>query len=341
MKRRASQAKLKDVAEAAGVSISTVSRVFSNPERLSPATVQHVKEVAARLRFSPNPLARALITGTYTNIGLVVPDISNPYMTTLLKAAQARSRVRGTGVFVADTDDSALIEREVCLQLAKQTRGIILCAPRMSVPHIRELSEMIPIVLVNRVVDGIPSVYTDSTAAIKALVDELANAGHRRIAYLPGAAQSWANKQRLKAIADQTAHRGLELVKLESTLARHSDGIAAIPAVVSSGATAVMAFDDVLASGLIEGLRRAGLSVPADISVTGHDDVLAELVFPGLTTVTGQSARVGQLAVERLLEEQSGEGTDADIKPVGVEGHVVNRDSIGPPPRDIRRAERL
>ncbi|MFS8069556.1 MAG: LacI family DNA-binding transcriptional regulator, partial [Byssovorax sp.] len=276
MIRRAGQAKLKDVAEASGVSISTVSRVFSNPEMLAPQTVRRVKEVASRLRFSPNPLARALITGKSTNIGLVVLDISNPYMNTLLKAAQARSRVRETGVFVADTDGSAAIEREVCEQLAKQCRGLILCAPRMSVPHIRAINDIIPLVLVNSVVEGIPCIYTDSAPAMKELVDQLVELGHQKIAYLPGPLRSWANKQRARAVAEQSAARGVELVKLEPTRATHADGIKASTAAFECGATAVMAFDDVLSSGLVEGFRRLGLSVPGDMSVTGHDDVLAE-----------------------------------------------------------------
>ncbi|WP_129665571.1 LacI family DNA-binding transcriptional regulator [Phytoactinopolyspora endophytica] len=332
MKKQAGRATLKDVAEAAGVSISTVSRAFSSPERLSPSTVQHVKEVAARLRFSVNPVAKALITGTSMNIGLVVPDITNPYMSTLLKAAQTHSRGRSIGVFAADTDDSARIEREVCHQLAQQTRGIILCGSRMSVPHIRELSEMIPLVLVSRVVEGIPSLYTGSTPALEELVDELVDLGHRRIAYLSGPAQSWANKQRSRAVSRRVTARGAEFVKLPPTTASYGDGRAAAGNVVESGATAVMAFDDVLASGLVEGLRRLGRLVPDDVSVTGHDDVLAELVYPGITTITGQSARVGQLAVDWLLEEPAAEGDTGTTRTEAVEGRVVRRGSVAAPP---------
>ncbi|WP_104062376.1 LacI family DNA-binding transcriptional regulator [Arthrobacter sp. 4R501] len=331
MTARTGKAKMKDVAEAAGVSISTVSRVFSNPELLSPQTVRNVKDVASTLRFSPNLLARALITGTSTNIGLVVSDISNPYMTTLLKAAQAWSRSRDTGVFVADTDDSAVIEREVCEQLARQCRGIILCGPRMSGPHIREISKIIPLVLVNRVITGIPSIYTDSAPAMAELVDQLADLGHRKIAYLPGPAGSWANKQRARAVETRAAIRAIEVVFLEPTTAKYSEGIEAAKAASESGATAVMAFDDVLASGLIEGFRRLGLSVPDDISVTGHDDVLAELAHPGLTTVTGQSDVVGRLAVDRLLEVPNANG-ELDARATVVPAHIVQRASVSKPP---------
>jgi DNA-binding LacI/PurR family transcriptional regulator len=315
---------LKDVAEVAGVSISTVSRVFSSPGRISPETADRVREVARRLRFSPNLMARSLITGTSPNVGLVVPDISNPYMTTLLKAAQKVSRLHETGVFVADTDDDADIERQVCEQFAQQTRGVILCAPRMTTAHIREISAVVPVVLVNRVVDGLPSVSTDSRTALRELLDELVELGHRRVAYLPGPTGSWSNRQRARTVADRCKTLGVEYVRLDATVDTYSDGVAAAAQVVESCVTAVMAFDDVLAAGLVEGLRRLGKSVPDDVSVVGHDDILSELVHPGLTTVDGQSSRVGELAVAQLLE-----GTQEQT--VAVEATVVRRSSTAAP----------
>lgn len=325
MSGRVGPAKLKDVAEAAGVSISTVSRVFSSPELLSDATVTHVRSVARRLRFTPNVVARALITGVAANIGLIVPDITNPYMTRLLKAAQGRSRSSSVGVLVADTDDDAAIERQVAEELARQSRGLILCAPRMSAEHLKSIADLVPLVLVNRVVDGIASIHTDSGHALHEIVDELVRLGHRRLAYLPGPSGSWANGERERAIVERATTHDVEVVVLDATSATHEDGIRAAEAVVASGASGVLAFDDVLASGLIEGLRREGLSVPGDISVVGHDDVLAELVQPALTTVRAQSARVGRLAVDLLLDDAD----DAGAHSVAVRAEAVYRSSIG------------
>lgn len=327
MSDRTSPTRLKDVAEAAGVSISTVSRVFSNPERLSPATVQHVREIAAQLRFKPNVVARALKRGIAANVGLIVPDITNPYMTTLLKAAQGRSRSSGVGVLVADTDDSATIERQVADQLSRQSRGIILSAPRMSAPHIREIAATIPVVLINRIVDGVPSVVTDSEEALGELVLHLQELGHRRVAYLPGPSGSWANRQHLKAITARAEEAGLDLTVLAGPASTHTDGIVAAGQVCESGVTGVLAFDDVVASGLIEGLRREGRSVPGDVSVVGHDDILAELVQPGLTTVAGHSDRVGRLAIERLLDPEGEQDREVSIV---VKATAVYRGSTGP-----------
>ena len=323
-------ARLADVAAEAGVSISTVSRVFSNPERLSPATVQRVREVAARMRFAPNVMARALRAGDSPYLGVVVPDISNPYMTTLLKAAQARSRGREIICLVADTDDAADVERKVCEQFAQQTRGILLCAPRMSVSHIREIAAMSPVMLVNRPVEGIPCVFTDSAASVDALVDRLCDLGHEKIAYLPGPVASWANKARGRMVADRVRGRGAAFVKLEPTSARFEDGVTAAREAADHGASAVVAFDDVLAAGLIEGFRQLGMAVPGDVSVTGHDDVLAGLVQPGLTTIDGRSAQVARLAVDLLLA-----ACEPDAVPsadhVGVATELVWRASAAAP----------
>jgi LacI family transcriptional regulator, galactose operon repressor len=327
MTRPTNRTKLADVATAAGVSVSTVSRVFSNPERLAPATVRNVREVAARLRFVPNLTARALITGSSPYLGIVVPDISNPYMTTLLKAAQARCRGRDIVVFVADTDDATDIERRVCEQFAWQTRGILLCAPRMSESHIREIAELTPLMLVNRPVNGIPGVYTDSAASLGELVDRLCDLGHETIAYLPGPAGSWANKVRARAVSDRVRKRGASLVGLGPTAARYEDGVAAAREAADHGVSAVVAFDDVLAAGLVEGFRRLGMSVPDDVSIAGHDDVLAGLVQPGLTTVDSRASRVAQLAVDRLLAEPVPDSAP-DTEQVGVATEVVWRATV-------------
>lgn len=325
---RSPRAKLKDVAEAADVSISTVSRVFSNPDRISPATVLHVKQVAERLRFTPNVVARALITGVGANIGLVVPDITNPYMTHLLKAAQGRSRSSDIGILVADTDDNARIERDVAEHLSAQSRGLILCAPRMSAANITSLADRVPVVITDRLVKGVASVVAESGPALEEIVDGLVEQGHECLAYLPGPKQSWADRQRRRAIANRAQKSGVELCVLPATHATYADGVAAADALVSSGATAVLAFDDVLAAGLVEGLRRSGRRVPDDISVIGHDDLLAELVAPGLTSVRSHSDRIGRLAVELLLAA-NGEVPQPDS--VIVHAEVVHRASVSPP----------
>jgi LacI family transcriptional regulator len=179
-------------------------------------------------------------------------------------------------------------------------------------------------------VDGIPGVYTDSAASTGELVDRLCELGHETIAYLPGPAGSWADKVRARAVVERVRRRGAGFVRLGPTAARHEDGVAAARAAADLGATAVVAFDDVLAAGLIEGFRQLGISVPEDVSVAGHDDVLAGLVQPGLTTVQGRAARVAQVAVDRLLAEPAPDSAP-DTEHIGIATEVVWRSSVGRP----------
>jgi LacI family transcriptional regulator len=131
-------------------------------------------------------------------------------------------------------------------------------------------------------------------------------------------------------VSERVRKRGATFVKLDPTTARHEDGVAAAHVVADQGATAVVAFDDVLAAGLIEGFRQLKMSVPRDVSVAGHDDVLAGLVQPGLTTIDGRSAQVAQLAVDRLLAASEPD-TVADTSHVGVGTELVWRASTAKP----------
>lgn len=296
---------LKDVAAQAGVSMSTVSRVFSSPHLISDETVRRVRMVADELDYVPNPYARALITGTSRNVGLIVPDIANPFASTLLKAAQRYARSLGYAILVGDTDEDPNLERELASQLFYHSYGLILCAPRMVSKHITDLANKSRVVLINRVVGGLPSVLIDSAPGTRATVDHLAELGHRRVAYLPGPARSWSNRERLRAVTKQSEVRRIKLVVLANTDARHEDGFAAAESVQKAKVTAVIAFDDLLAFGLIEGLHERGLTVPGDVSVTGHDDVVAFGATPRLTTVTGASDAAARTALDILMTESA------------------------------------
>lgn len=122
-------ATIKDVARACGVHVSTVSRTFSAPHLVNPATRSKVMAVADDLGYRPNRAARALTTGRTFNMGLIVADISNPFFPPLIKAAQAQARGRDYHVFVADTDEDPRVEEELIRTFTKQVDGVLLCSP--------------------------------------------------------------------------------------------------------------------------------------------------------------------------------------------------------------------
>jgi LacI family transcriptional regulator len=158
-------ATLRDVARLAGVSPSTVSRALSMPGVVNATTRARVQAAAERLGYEPNRAARGLITGRTGNIGLVVPDLANPFFPSVVKGVQARARASDVAVFLADTDEDAAAEVGLVRALAKQVDGLILCSPRASQEDLAAVAQETNVVLVNRLVEGVPAVTFDTRAA--------------------------------------------------------------------------------------------------------------------------------------------------------------------------------
>src|SRR4051794_39527775 len=153
---------IRDVAREAGVSPATVSRALSMPEIVNPATRERVLQAAARLGFAPNRAARGLITGRTGNLGLIVPDLSNPFFPGVVKGVQARARTSDYAVFLSDTDEDASLEGGLVRALAKQVDGLILCSPRATDDEVKDYLQDLTTVLVNRRIKNLPSVVFDN-----------------------------------------------------------------------------------------------------------------------------------------------------------------------------------
>src|SRR5689334_20339707 len=151
-------ATIRDVARLAGVSPSTVSRALSLPDMVNADTRARVRVAVERLRYQPNRAARGLITGRTGNVGLVVPDLANPFFASVVKGVQARARRDDVAVFVADTDEEPAAEAGLFRALAKQVDGLILCSPRSDAEELVEIADETNVVLINRWVDGIESI---------------------------------------------------------------------------------------------------------------------------------------------------------------------------------------
>ncbi|MHB2169486.1 LacI family DNA-binding transcriptional regulator [Alsobacter sp. R-9] len=322
---------IRQVADAAGVSRATVSRAFTRPAMLGQATVDRIRSIAAEIGYQPNQAARALSTGRHGNIALIVPDVANPFFPPLIRGAQARADLDGLCLFLGSSDETPEREDMLVGKFAGQVEGIILVSSRLDEARIRQHAERVPIVLINRDVEGLPRVLIDSTPGITAAVEHLAGLGHRSICYVAGPAGSWSNQQRRKAARAAAKRLGIELVAVTAQRASFEAGRDTVPAVVATGATAAVAFDDVTAQGLLVGLAERRIGVPDRFSVIGCDDVLGATTYPSLTTVSARLDEAGEVALD-VLGDVLRRRSMREIRYV-LDTHLVVRGSTGPAPR--------
>jgi DNA-binding LacI/PurR family transcriptional regulator len=305
-------AKLTDVAKLAGVSLATASRAFGDPGRLAADTRQKVMAAAEQLGYDVPGL-----TGSRT-FGVIVPDISNAVFAALIKAIQDQAWHGRHRMILADTAESSSREREHLLSMSTGVDGIILCSPRLPAAEIHQIVGNAPLVVINGEADHSARVLMEAGEGLRQAVEHLYALGHRKLAYIPGPASSWANRQRLGAITRFCADWGIELVTVGNQNATVNGGLAAAAAVVASGATAVIAYNDLVAIGMLAGARSLGYHCPEDISVVGIDDLdIAAAAEPGLTSVRVPIDRSGSLGLELLLEQVAGKPTATEAVHLG------------------------
>lgn len=333
---------IREVAARAGVSPATVSRVFTQPDAVAAPTRAKVLEIAGQMRYTPHPVARSLARGRTGNLGIVVPDMANAFSAMITKAVQQEARRDGYALFVAGSDELPQDEIQWARAMAPQVDGMLLVSPLMPDDALAEIAAQAPVVLVNRLIDGIPAVLADATEATGHAVEHLHALGHREIVYLAGPT-GYSNSMRLQGYREACARLGIDPVELGPFRAQFSAGIRAADLVLATPATGVVAYNDEVAVGVINRMGDRGVSVPGDVSVVGFDDTsLAEMVTPRLTTVRLPTTAVGQAATRSLLDLIGGrEGSTATPTPAGplaLPAELIVRSSTGPAPRPAERS---
>ncbi|GAA4267280.1 LacI family DNA-binding transcriptional regulator [Frondihabitans peucedani] len=329
---RSRTAPIRAVAELAGVSVSTVSRVMNGKASVDPAIAVRVRAAAQELGYTPNPLARSLVLGRTTTVAILVPDLGNPTFQSMMRGVSRAAARDGFRVLVADSAEDVREEGVLAVEMRRRSDAIVLCAPRMPDDLLQELlPQLEPAVLVNRLdaSGGAPSVSADYEAGIRPLLEHLAGLGHRRLAFLQGAHESASNAARLRGIrAFADAHPGLRIDVLDCGTA-FADGHAAAPEIAGSRHTAAVCFNDLVALGLLSGLAELGVRVPDDVSVTGFDDIpFARYTTPPLTTASVPVEELGEEAWRRLRAMIAGDAPapDARFRP----SLEVRRSTAGP-----------
>ncbi len=299
---------VRDVASVSGVSISTVSRALSEPTRVASATRDRVLAAARELGYEPNRAASGLRSGRTATLGVVVPDLENPYFASVAKGVQARAREHGYGVFVVDVEEDATREADEVRTLLAQTDGVVVASPRGTDDELVALVDRAPrgrAVLVNRRIEGVPSVTADDVAGAVRALGHLRALGHRRVAYVGGPPMSWSDRMRREGLRRAAAADGepTEIVDLGAFRPHVQGGYSAADLATGAGATAVVAYNDLVALGVEQRLRERGIAVPGQVSVVGFDDTfVATLASPPLTSVGTDLRAVGGAAVDLLVE---------------------------------------
>ncbi len=305
---------LKYIAGRMGLSVTTVSRVLNGQARqyrISEKTVSAVRQLAAEVNFSPNRVARGLRLNRTESIGVVIPDVSNPFFAGIVRQIALGARRCHYSVIVCDSQETEELEIEsLDLLRGRGVEGIVLCPVGRSAEHLLRFEEGdLPIVLADRYFPGLrlPYVVSDNLSGAREATEHLIRNGHRRIACLQGLAGTSPNEDRLHGYSEALkAHR----IPLDETLIvgdsfGEQNGYIAAKLLLKAANpfTAILAFSNLISLGAIRALSEEGLRIPGDISLVSFDDqpYSAYLAAP-MTTISQSSSEMGQIAVKLLFD---------------------------------------
>lgn len=307
--------RLLDVAEAAGVSRATASRVLAGTLRnVDPELARRVEEAAQRLGYRTNHSARALRTGSTGAIGIVVPTLANPYFVQLVDAIAQQVRAAGGTLMVSDAaNDTAIEAEQIDTLLSGRVDGLIVVpvSAKASGPAVRNATRRSPVVLFDRWAkgSGTVAVTLDNASAVRLLVDHLEGIGRHRIALVAADQASSSGAERLAAfIETQGADATTILLPSFTTDAGRTAGRRVIE--LGDRVDAVVCGADVLALGLVSTLHRSSVAVPGRIAVTGFDDTeILKLLDPPITSISHPLSAMAERALT-LLQAPGGERTE-------------------------------
>lgn len=307
-------ATIQDVAKAAGVSTATVSRILNKSPNVMPQTREKVIAVIREMNYNPNRLAQQFRTQETGNILVLVPELENTFYHEILSGIEGVAEAKGYHVLIAEIHNNRKLEEHFFESLKqKQVDGIITFSAKITPERLEAISKQFPVVVACRYYEGmrLSNVTIDNEKACRDMTNYLLNLGHLRICCLAGNTDILLYQDRLNGYLKALRERGIEA---EPDLicegpASIQGGYDAIERLANAGAqyTAVVACGDTLAIGAIKALRDIGREVPADVAVTGFDDIeLSSLYSPTLTTVRQPKREIGVRSMEKLIDLMEG-----------------------------------
>lgn len=303
---------LKDIAEKTGVSVSTVSRVLhdnSQKYKISEETKAKVKQVAKDLGYRVNALARGLRQQKTCEVGIIVPDISNPFFSELIKSLAGELRKKGYNFIVYDSDEDITIERSAIKSLLeKRVDGLVIASVGQDFSHIQKIRDAkIPVVMVDRCFDelDVDSVSVDNVKGSLLAMNHLIKEGHRRIAFIQGLQGTYANETRLQGYnqALQDAEISIDEHLIVGDDFRSLNGYLETKLLLklSNPPTAIFTAGDLIALGALEACKENSITIPDDLSLVTFDDpVFASYLSPSLSAVEQPVTKIAEMAIAML-----------------------------------------
>ncbi len=330
---------LKSIAQKLGVSVSTVSRVINGKSvhyRISKETEELVLKAAQDLSYSPNQLARGLRLKRTHTIGYIIPDISNPFFSSIAKSVENSARKLGYSILLCDSEESTEIESSsLKLMINRKVDGLIISPVGLIVDHLVDISQKnIPIVLLDRYFPNlkIPFVTSNNYQGAFDAVNYLIENGHTCIACIQGLVKTSPNNDRVKGYRD--AHFENNLVVNESLIVGDSFGEengyleTKLLLKQSKLPTAIFSISNLISLGAMRAISEEGLKIPADISMISFDDQpYSRFLSTPMTTVAQQSTQIGQIAT-KLLIDQIESHRNFEPKGIFLPTKMIIRDSV-------------
>ncbi len=329
---------IKDIARLANVSHSTVSRALKDSPLINPETADRVKRIAREVGYRPSAVARGLVTRRTMMIGVVVTTVSDPFISEVVGGIEDAARRSGYSVYLAESGADPDRETGVVRSFAeRRVDGIVVTASRVGALYTPLLEEMgVPIVLVNNQHPGefVHSIIIDNVVGSRLVTDYLIGLGHRKIGYLGDRFGYQSDTERFAGYREALDRHGLPFLPeffVEGD-GKAEGGLAGAEELLSrpEPPTAIVCYNDMTAMGALRAAYRRGVRVPADLSVTGFDDLaIASFFTPPLTTVRQPMRQMGRLATETLLSLMAHRAAGATVR---VPAELVVRESTAPPP---------
>lgn len=308
-------ATIKDVAKRANVSIATVSRVINGLGGVRPQTEKRILNAIEELNYSPNNLARSMVRRRTQTIGVIVPDIANPFFPEVIKGIEMRAREHGFTTILSNTNES--VEEEFRILNALRERRvdglIVTTANEHTSPLLEMSSEEIPVVLLDRYMEGcsydgvLIDNVTGSYSAVRHLIDE----GHHRIGLIAGPSDVTPGRERTKGYEKALRDYGIQIEKdymMEGDF-REESGYRCGARLLSMNQppTAIFSSNNLMTLGLMKCIRDKGIKLGKEITVVGFDDLdIASFIEPPLTVVSRPMRKMGEIAAELLIERIEG-----------------------------------